>query len=125
MRLAKYLVVGSVAFAIDLGCLLLLVGHLPLLAANTIAFLVANAANFALGHVWVFGQALDAAAAPQYARVLAVSLVGLAINDAVVWAGVVWLALPLVASKVAATVVALAWNFAARVLWIYRPTGAA
>jgi putative flippase GtrA len=111
--------VGVIAFAIDLGCLLLLVEHLPLLAANTLAFLVANAANFALGHVWVFGQSLGSAAAPQYAKVLAVSAVGLAINDAVVWGGVVLLSLPLVASKVVATVVALAWNFAARVRWVY------
>jgi putative flippase GtrA len=121
----RYLVVGGVAFVIDLGCLLLLVDHLPLLAANTIAFLVANAANFALAHVWVFGQALDGSVAPQYAKVLLVSLVGLAINDAVVWAGVALLALPLVASKVAATIVALAWNFAARAWWIYPVRGAA
>lgn len=113
--------VGAIAFVIDLACLLVLVEHLPLLAANTIAFLVANAANFALGHAWVFGQSFGASVAPQYAKVLAVSAVGLAINDAVVWAGVVLLALPLVASKVVATVVALAWNFMARVLWIYRP----
>ena len=125
MRLARYLVVGTVAFAIDLGCLLLLVPHMPLVAANTVAFLVANAANFALGHVWVFGQALDAAAAPRYAKVLAVSLVGLALNDAVVWGGVALLALPLVAAKVAATAVALGWNYLARVLWIYPARGAA
>ena len=120
LRLLRYLAVGTLAFAIDLGLLLVLADHLPLLAANTLAFLAANAANFVLGHVWVFGQALDASAAPQYARVLVVSLVGLALNDAIVWGGVALLALPLVAAKVAATVVALGWNFVARDRWIYR-----
>jgi putative flippase GtrA len=120
MRLLRYLVVGTVAFAIDLGLLLLLAGHMPLLAANTLAFIAANAVNFLLGHVWVFGQALDASAAPQYARVLVASLVGLGLNDAVVWGGATLLGLPLIAAKVIATAVALGWNFLARDRWIYR-----
>ena len=120
MRLARYLVVGTVATAIDFGCLFLLEGHMPLLVANTIAFLVANVANFLLAHAWVFGQPFDGSIGAQYAKVFMVSLVGLALNDAVVWGGVVLLALPLFWSKVIATGVALAWNFMARARWVYR-----
>ncbi len=120
-RAVRYLVVGTIAFAIDLGLLLALVAVMPLLAANTVAFLVANTANFVLGHVWVFGRSLrDPQVARHYGAVLAASVVGLAINDAVVWAGVAVIGASVVVAKVAATAVALAWNFAARALWIYR-----
>jgi putative flippase GtrA len=121
MRALRYGVVGAACFAIDLGCLLLFVDHMPLLAANTLAFLIANIANFWMGHVWVFGRSLRAPGlGRQYAGVLAVSLVGVAINDAVVWAGVVLLGVALIVAKVIATLVAMVWNYAARSLWIYR-----
>ena len=58
MRILRYAIVGGICFVIDLGCLLLLVDRLPLVAANTIAFVVANVVNFWLGHVWVFEQRL-------------------------------------------------------------------
>jgi putative flippase GtrA len=120
-RAFRYVVVGTIAFAIDLGLLLALVPVMPLVAANTVAFLIANAANFVLGHVWVFGRSLrDPQIARHYGAVLAASVVGLAINDAVVWAGVVVAGASVVVAKVAATAIALAWNFAARALWIYR-----
>lgn len=119
MRFARYAVVGLVAFAIDYGLLLWLVERMPLLAANTLAFLAANAANFLMAHRFVFGRSLDRAAAPQYAGVLAVSLAGLAINDAVVWAAAGLAGLPLLAAKVLATAAAMAWNYAARATWIY------
>lgn len=121
MRALRYAVVGAVAFAVDLSCLLALADHMPLLAANTIAFLVANAVNFVLGHVWVFGRPLlGLGIARQYAAVLGVSIVGLAINDALVWGGVVVAGLDIVVSKIIATGVVMAWNFLARSLWIYR-----
>jgi putative flippase GtrA len=121
MRALRYGVVGAACFVIDLGCLLLFVDHMPLVAANTLAFLIANAANFWLGHVWVFGRPLRGPGlARQYAGVLAVSLVGVAINDAVVWVGVVVAGLALIMAKVIATLVAMVWNYAARSLWVYR-----
>jgi len=121
MRALRYGVVGAACFVIDLGCLLLLVDHMPLIAANTIAFLIANLANFWMGHVWVFGRSLRGpGTGSQYARVLAVSLVGVAVNDAVVWVGVAVAGLALILAKVIATLVAMVWNYAARSLWIYR-----
>lgn len=121
MRALRYGVVGGIAFLVDLGCLLLLVDHMPLLAANTIAFLVANLVNFWLGHVWVFGQPLRGPdLRRQYAAVLAVSVAGLALNDALVWSGVEIAGLPIVASKIIATGVVMFWNYLARTLWVYR-----
>jgi len=110
--------VGTVAFAIDLGCLLALAPHMHVVAANTIAFLVANAANFVMGHVWVFQRPLGTATLQTYSKVLLVSIVGLVLNDAVVWFSVL-LGLSLVPSKIIATLAGLIWNYIARIWWIY------
>jgi putative flippase GtrA len=56
----------------------------------------------------------------RYAAVLAISLVGLALNDAVVWGGVAALGLGLVLSKIIATAVAMVWNYLARATWVYK-----
>ena len=120
MRILRYAIVGGICFVIDLGCLLLLVDRLPLVAANTIAFVVANVVNFWLGHVWVFEQRLRGPGlGRQYVSVLAISMVGLALNDALVWAGVVLAAAGVVAAKVVATIVVMSWNFMARSRWVY------
>ena len=124
MRFARYVLVGLAAFAIDYGVLVLLAGRMPLVAANTIAFLVANAANFLMAHGFVFGRSLDRSAAPEYAGVLVVSLVGLALNDAVVWVAAGLAGWPLIVAKVLATGVAMGWNYAARATWVYRERSA-
>src|SRR4051812_33416522 len=120
VRFTRYCVVGVLAFLIDYGTLLLLVDRLPLLAANSVAFVIANLANFMLAHVWVFGRSLGASAVAQYMSVLVISLVGLALNDAVVWMMVRLAGADLLPAKIAATIAALVWNYAARVLFIYR-----
>src|SRR5262249_54530138 len=121
MRFARYFVVGTIAFAVDLALLMALAPHLPLLAANTIAFAVANVVNFILAHVWVFRRPFRARELPrQYVSVLGVSVVGLALNDALVWLGVAVAGAPIVVAKVIATLVTLVWNYFARSLWIYR-----
>ena len=120
-RALRYGVVGAIAFAIDLGALLAFVDHMPLLVANTFAFLIANVVNFWLGHVWVFGKPLRGPGlARRYAGVLAISLAGLALNDALVWGGVVIAGFGVVVSKVIATGVVMSWNFMARAMWVYR-----
>jgi putative flippase GtrA len=119
--ISRYLVVGAVAFVVDYSLTRALVTHWPLLVANTVGFAIANVANFALAHRWVFGHAWDArSVVPAYLSVLAISVAGLILNDAVVWALVGMAELPLLAGKAVATGIVLIWNFAARVLWTYR-----
>ena len=119
------MVVGTVAFAIDLGSLLVLAQYLHVIAANTIAFVIANAANFLMGHVWVFERPLVTISLRTYARVLLISVIGLAVNDAVVWLSAIAVGLSLLISKVIATLVGLVWNYAARVSWVYRDQSSA
>jgi putative flippase GtrA len=119
----RYAVVAATAFLIDFGLLLLLTRSVALLLANSLAFVVANMVNFALGHVWVFKKKLGGPGfARMYGAVLLVSLVGLAINDALVWIGVNFLETGLIGAKLLATVVAWTWNYQTRRVWIYPKT---
>lgn len=116
----RYAIVGGIAFVIDLGLLLLLSPLVPLIVANTIAFLVANAANFVIGHLWVFGSTgRNSDILAKYGAVLLISLAGLALNDAFVWIGVILLHASVVMSKIAATLAVWGWNYWARTLWVY------
>lgn len=116
----RYAVVGGVAFVIDLGLLLLLSPLVPLVLANTIAFLAANAANFLIGHWWVFERtARGSDIVAQYGAVLLISLVGLALSDTLVWVGVAVLGAGVVFTKIGATLAVWGWNYWARALWVY------
>ena len=118
---ARYVVVGALAFCVDFGVTWLAIKWLSLLAANTIGFVVANVFNFLLAHGWVFGARFERKRfVPVYTAVLTVSLVGLLVNNAVVWILVGLAGMALLPGKVIATLAGLGWNFTARKFWIYK-----
>lgn len=124
-RMLRYGAVGLIAFAIDFGVTAWLFRAMdaPLLVANTVGFLIANVANFLLGHWWVFRDRRDSRRWMRaYAATLAVSIVGLLLNDAMVWISVAVVDWPLLIGKVSATAVVMLFNFFARHHWVYRPT---
>jgi putative flippase GtrA len=120
-QFARYVIVGGLAFLVDYGCTALFLTWLPLLIANTLGFLIANIFNFLAAHRWVFGRSFaEAKIATTYAGVVVVSIVGLAINDAVVWIAIEIAHSSLLVAKIIATAMGLVWNFGARRTWIYR-----
>lgn len=112
----RYTIIGALAFLIDVTLLLWLANiGVHYLVANTIAFLGANLFNVMAAHQFVFaanGRISDWRAL--YLVILAVSFVGLLINDFLVYVAAGVFGLPLVAAKVIATLVTLLWNFGAR-----------
>ena len=119
--LAKYGVVGAIAFLIDYGLTALLVPVLPLLVANSLGFACANIANFVLAHGWVFDHPWDRrTVARAYASVLAISIAGLLLNDLIVWIVVQRLEMPLLFGKITAAGLVMLWNYFARVATVYK-----
>ena len=117
----RYGVVGAAAFVIDYGVTLFMLELAPLLVANTIGFLTANCVNFLMAHRWVFEYEMSKRKVwTTYLSVLGVSVVGLALNDLVVWVLVGVVSVSLLPSKVAATAIVMVWNFLARLLWVYK-----
>jgi len=121
VRALRYGVVGMLAFAIDYGVTAIAFTLMPLLVANSIGFAVANIANFVLGHLWVFRDARgNGHWSRAYVGTLGVSALGLLLNNAIVGLAVGLMGEPLLWGKVAATAIAMGFNFFARHIWVYR-----
>jgi len=116
-----YVWVGTFAFIIDAGLLLILVWlGVHYLLANTSSFVTANTANFFLGHYWVFRQrSRMLRILRSYFAIFTISIFALLINNAIMFVSVDWVRLPILTAKAVTTVIVLFWNFGARKCWVY------
>ena len=85
-KFLKFGVVGASGMVVDFGVLILMrdVVGLPDLWANTISFTAAATSNYFLNRIWTF-RSKDKQVGVEYLKFLAVSIVGLAINNGVLW----------------------------------------
>ena len=117
----KYVVVGLITLVIDFGVTWLLLPSMHLVIANSLGFLLANIINFLLAHRWVFQSEVPTTQSTHiYIAVLAISLVGLALSDLIVWLAISQWQMPFLISKILAAILGLVWNFGARKIWIYK-----
>lgn len=122
-QVLKFGVVGALAFAIDYGLLMLLsqvCGVDPVLSA-AVSFCVSLVFNYVASMRFVFTHRDDLSRSREFVTFLVLSVVGLAINEAVMWLGVAWLgssALAVTVTKVFATGVVMVWNFLSRKKWL-------
>lgn len=129
-RFARFLTVGALGTFLDFGLLtvLKLIG-LPTLPANSISFSAGVVNNFTWNSRWTFSDRRNGRlrGRAQFVQFLLVSLVGLAINNAIVlllevplgaWIGdAAWGYAP---AKVVATGVVVFWNYFANRNWTFR-----
>lgn len=82
----KFGVVGLSGMVVDFAVLILMrdVVGLPDLWANTVSFTAAASSNYFLNRVWTF-RSHDRQVGVEYLKFLAVSVVGLGINNGVLW----------------------------------------
>ncbi len=128
VRFLKFATVGAIGMVIDLTVLNVMhkVFGLPLLVANTISFTTAVISNFTWNRLWTFPESRQRPIIPQLGQFVLVNIVGLAINNLVLWA-VYQLTMRLVPdpwdynlAKVTAIGVVLFWNYFVNRLWTYR-----
>lgn len=119
----KFGVVGTVAFAIDYGTLMLLsqvFGVDPVLAAG-ISFCVSVIFNYLASMRFVFTHRQDMSRGREFVVFIVLSAVGLVINELCMAAGVAALgtsALMVTVTKLFATAVVMVWNFLSRKKWL-------
>lgn len=122
-QVLKFGVVGVLAFAIDYGLLMLLsqvFGVDPVLSAG-VSFCVSLVFNYAASMRFVFTHRDDLSRSREFVTFLVLSVVGLAINEVIMWLGVAWLggsAFAVTVTKVVATGVVMVWNFLSRKKWL-------
>jgi putative flippase GtrA len=123
----RYGLASAVAFAVDAGLLWLLVasGTMHYLAAATLAFCAGALVAYALSVRLVFAhRRLDSRAA-ELNLFLLIGLLGLGINNLVIWLGVEFAGAAPVAAKFAASAITLTVNFTLRRMALFTPRSAA
>ena len=85
-KFVKFGVVGASGMVVDFGVLILMrdIVGLPDLWANTISFTAAATSNYFLNRIWTF-RSKEKQVGVEYVKFMVVSIVGLGINNGVLW----------------------------------------
>ena len=122
-QILKFGVVGIIATVIDFGVLYVLsqpLGMDPVISAG-ISFCVSLVFNYVASMRYMFTHREDMSRSREFVIFLVLSLIGLAINEAIMAAGVAVLgnsALAVMGTKVLATAIVMVWNFVSRKKWL-------
>ena len=118
-QLFRFGVVGFTAFLIDAGVLYVLTEYLHVyyLVSSVISFIVSLAYNYILSIFWVF----DVKRKQTYKEVLLfaiLSVIGLGVNQLVMYLGVDLLNIHYMLCKIIATIIVMVYNFITRKIYI-------
>ncbi len=120
VQFAKFGVVGVIAFFIDYGLFLLMdyVFGVNYLVASAISFTIATIFNFVASMRYVFAGKEGQTRMQQFVIFFVLSLVGLGLNQLILWACVDLLALLAWVGKLVATVLVMLFNFVTRKVFL-------
>ncbi len=122
-ELVRYTGVSAAGLAVDAGLLIVLteVAGVPYLASAAVGFIAGAALVYALSIGWVFAhRSLGDRPSLEFALFVGIGAAGLAINQAVLFAGVEIAGLHYMAAKAAAVCLCFSWNFGARKGLLFR-----
>ncbi|OUP07090.1 GtrA family protein [Collinsella sp. An2] len=119
-QIMKFGVVGVIAFVIDFGVMVFLTevfGLSPVVSA-TISFTVSVIFNYLASMRYVFRHREGMSRRREFIIFVVLSVLGLLINDALMWIGTERLVLDYRAVKIFATAVVMVWNFVTRKIFL-------
>jgi putative flippase GtrA len=124
-QIVKFGIVGAIAFVIDYAVLFILVQffHMDSIVAATISFTVSVIFNYLASMKYVFVGRADQSKQKQFVIFVVLSVIGLLINDGIMWVlnGILQVFIPTyyyMVSKVVATAVVMVWNFVSRKIFL-------
>lgn len=120
IQIAKFGVVGVAAFIIDYGLFLLMTYAFGVeyLLASAISFTLATIFNFAASMRYVFAGKKGQTRTQQFVIFFVLSLVGLGVNQLVLWICVAFFGWLAWVGKLIATVIVMAFNFITRKIFL-------
>lgn len=119
-QIIKFGIVGVLAFCIDYGTLFILVQYLGIyyLIASAISFTISVIFNYIFSMKFVFVRRDDISRKKEFVVFVTLSIIGLLINQVIMWFSVDVLNIFYMFSKIIATAVVMIWNFVSRKLFL-------
>jgi putative flippase GtrA len=116
VQIFKYGLVGGTAFLLDFSMLFLLTEYLHFyyILSATAAFIAGLLCNYFLSVYWVFSERALSNKFAEFLVFSLIGLIGLLLNDGLIWSLTEKGGLHYLSSKVLAAVVVFFWNFFAR-----------
>jgi putative flippase GtrA len=122
-KMMRYMVVGFIGTGIDFGITYVMKEHVKVskYLANSIGFSTAVVSNYLLNRYWTFGAG-DENMFIQFGTFLLVSVIGLLINNGIIYLVSERLKINFYLAKMAAIVVVVFWNFFVNYYYTFRAT---
>ena len=120
LQFCKFGLVGTLCFCIDYGLMVLLteMGILSYFVASGVSFTVSVMVNYVLSMRFVFKGKDELSKLQEMAIFLALSLVGLALNQMIMWIAVEFFKMFYALAKILATMIVTTYNFISRKLFL-------
>ncbi len=115
-QIMKFGVVGVIAFVIDYGLMVVLteLAGVNYLISATVSFIVSVTFNYFASMRYVFTHKEGMSRRREFAIFVILSVIGLGINDLLMWLGTDIAGISYLITKIFATAVVMVWNFVTR-----------
>ena len=120
IQIFKFVIVGGIATIIDFVFLYIFreFCHFPVLVSNTLSFCISVIYNYTASVKWVFDVNKEKNAKKQFVIFIVFSVIGLILNNIIMWITVDFLSIYYLLAKVVATVIVMIFNFVTRKIFL-------
>lgn len=122
VQFVRYFFVGGFAFVVDFGLLYILTEYAGLhyLLSATLSFIAGLLVNYIISCLWVFNGSKFKNRLVEFLFFATIGVVGLALNDALIWLFTDCIGTHYMFSKIVAAAMVYLWNFFARKYLVFR-----
>ena len=122
VQFVRYFFVGSFAFVVDFGLLYILTEYAGLhyLLSATLSFISGLLVNYIISCIWVFSNSKFKNRLVEFLFFAAIGVVGLLLNDALIWLFTDCIGTHYMFSKIVAAAIVYLWNFFTRKYLVFR-----